>query len=283
MKGKSHIWRTLAVAAILAMTGQAAAEETLQAAKVAGGDPILDPASAVWKKAKAIAVPMEAQVAATPANPKPAVDKMEVKAVHNDRYLGVLVSWKDATLDNKFLIDTYGDQVALEFPVDFKKGDLPSPMMGNPGGRVSIWQWRAALQRDIEKGVPNVRDLYPNAHSDIDMEKLLSAEAAKPYTGARGLGNPVSEGKGSPVLEAIAEGFGSLTDRSASRKVSGKGIHKNGAWQVVFTYPLAASGEDVVNLQAGGETAVALAVWDGGSQEVGSRKAWSQWVALHLE
>ncbi|NGZ26976.1 MAG: hypothetical protein G8345_08815 [Magnetococcales bacterium] len=283
MKGKSQIWQVLAATALLTMAGQAAAEDALKAVKVAGGDPIMDPAAAVWKKAKAVSVPMEAQITATPANPTPAVNKMEVKAVRNDRYLGVLVSWKDASMDDKLTIDRYGDQVALELPMVYKKDDLPSPMMGNPGGRVCIWQWRAALQHDVNKGPYGIKDLYPNAHNDLYPDQVLPPETAKQYSGALGVGNPVSVAHGSPVLEAVAEGFGSLTDHSHSGKVNGKGVYKDGGWQVVFTYPLDASGEDVIKLSAGGETAVALAVWDGGSKEAGSRKAWSQWVALKLE
>lgn len=283
MTGKLHIWRTLAAAALLAMATPAVAEDNLMVAKVGGADPIMDPASKVWSKAKAISVEMLPQNVATPNNLNPAVKKIDVKAVRNDNYLGVLLTWKDPSRNDTLLIDAFGDEVALEFPVEYKKDDLPSPMMGNPGGRVAIWQWRAALQRDLDKGVPDTKDLYPNAHYDIYPDKLLTETDARPYSGARGLGNRVSMGKGTPVLEALAEGFGSLTDRSDTGKVNGKGVYKDGSWQVVFTYPLFTNGGELGSLKAGAESSMALAVWDGGSQEVGPRKAWSQWVALRLE
>lgn len=36
-------------------------------------------------------------------------------------------------------------------------------------------------------------------------------------------------------------------------------------------------------LAPGDETLAAFAVWEGGAREVGSRKAWSDWVKLKLD
>lgn len=80
----------------------------------------------------------------------------------------------------------------------------------------------------------------------------------------------------------MAEGFGTLTDTPDKPLVSGRGVWKDNTWRVAFVYPLQADGKYGVSLAPGGETATAFAVWDGGNQEVGSRKAWSDWVTFTL-
>jgi hypothetical protein len=88
-------------------------------------------------------------------------------------------------------------------------------------------------------------------HVDVYPDEVLRVTDARAYMGAVGVDNPISGPKNSPVLEQMAEGFGSLTVLPQQR-ADGKGV-----W--------------------------AFAVWDGGSKEVGSRKAWANWVQLKLD
>ncbi len=155
-------------------------------------------------------------------------------------------------------------------------------MMGNPGGQVSILQWRAAFQSDLEKGEPTVRDLYPFAHVDVYPDEVLRATDAAAYTGALGLDNPVSHPVRTAVLDQMAEGWGTLTVRPEQHG-DGRGVWKDGVWRVVITHPLQTENPGEPRIVPGTETAVAFAVWEGGAREVGSRKGWTNWVTLKVE
>ncbi|HYA20348.1 MAG TPA: ethylbenzene dehydrogenase-related protein, partial [Burkholderiales bacterium] len=220
----NRVNRLLVAAAMsLAVAPALPAETVLQAVRVKGNGPILDVESAMWKQAKPVKVTMLPQTVATPNNPKPAVSELKVRAAHNGQWLALLIEWKDPTKSDRIVTDEFGDQVAVEFPIQSKPGAAPSPMMGNPGGRVNILQWRAAFQHDIDKGEPQVRDLYPNAMVDLYPDQVLRATDARPYTGALGVDNPISRPRASPVLDQMAEGFGSMTVKP-DQHADGKGV-----------------------------------------------------------
>ncbi|MCC6766265.1 MAG: hypothetical protein IT293_16515 [Deltaproteobacteria bacterium] len=275
--------RLVLAAALALVAGEVGAQMAeLRVVRVREKGPFRDPAAAFWKDAPATPVALLPQAMTLPNNLKPAVQSLQAKAVHDGKWLALLLEWPDATRSDRIVVDQFGDQVAIEFPAEFKKDALPSPMMGNPGGRVEIWQWRAAFQQDLERGRPQVtNDLYPNAHADVYPDELLRAIDARPYMGAVGVDNLITHADKSPVLEQLAEGWGSLTIQPDDQRADGKGVWADGTWRVVVTHPLA-GGEGHVGFAPGGESAVAFAVWDGGSREVGPRKAWSTWAALKL-
>ncbi len=271
----------LIAAAIALLPGAHGAETALQAIRMTGMGPILSLDAPEWNRAKPVTVQMLPQMVATPRHPNPAVKELMVRAAHNGHWLAFLIEWKDATRNERIVADEFGDQVAVQFPVRFKPDAMPSPMMGHPGGRVNILQWRAAFQRDIEKGEPQVRDLYPNAVVDLYPDQVLRATDARPYTGALGVDNPISRPKESAVLDQMAEGFGSMTVKPDQR-ADGRGEWKGGKWRVVITTPLWVEAPGSPHFMPGGNSIVAFAVWDGGKQEVGSRKAWSGWLPLRF-
>ena len=208
---------TLSTAAF-AMAGAGAclaAEPVLHAAAVKGSlGPITDPGADFWKQAPAIKVVTQPQNVADPQNAKPAIGDLSVRAVHNGEWLAFLIEWADPTKSDRIVVDEFGDQVAVEMPVTYKAGDTPNPMMGAPGERVNIMQWRAAFQHDIDTGTldgPKPSDLYPNMYADVYPDQVLKAADARAYMGAVGVDNPVSRPQQSPVIEQMAEGFGSLT------------------------------------------------------------------------
>jgi DMSO reductase family type II enzyme heme b subunit len=143
-------------------------------------------------------------------------------------------------------------------------------------------QWRAAFQRDLDQGEPQVRDLYPNAQVDVYPDQVLRVTDARPYMGAVGLDNPISHPKRSPVLDQMAEGWGTMTVEP-DQDADGQGRWQDGRWRVVMTQPLASGSAGDPSLAAGAATLVAFAVWEGGHREVGARKAWSFWVPLKLD
>jgi len=286
-KGKAmnlrHVLGFAVATATLMIAGPSLGEEPsfLHAIAVKGSaGPIIDLNAAFWEQAPAVAVTTQPQTIANPQNPSPAIGELSVRAAHNGQWLAYLIEWADPTKNDRIVVNEFGDQVAVEMPVKFAPGDTPNPMMGAPGERVNIMQWRAAFQHDIDTNAvdgPKPTDLYPNMHVDVYPDEVLRATDARAYMGAVGVDNPISRPKNSPVLEQMAEGFGSLTVLP-EQHADGKGVWANGRWRVVITRPLAAGDAYSPSLKPGDETLAAFAVWDGGSKEVGSRKAWANWV-----
>jgi hypothetical protein len=267
------------LSALLVLAGTAAAQGPLTAVRVVGAGPITDPSAAVWKQARPGQVVMLPQTVTLPHNDHPALHELTVRAVHNGGWIAFLIEWKDPTLSSTVILDNFGDQVALQLPVDAKASTPPSPMMGNPGGRVNIMQWRAAFQRDIDDHPPTIKDLYPNAWTDVYPDEVLGAADARPYTGALGLENPISRGRATPVLDQMAEGWGSMTVKPDQHAL-GRGAWRDGGWRVVITRPMVSDDVNAPRLVPGDRTVAAFAVWEGGHREVGARKAWSPWIPL---
>ena len=262
-------------------TATARAQTPLTVMRVPGAGPIVDPAARSWKDARPLNVALLPQTVTLPNLAEPAVKQLTVRAVHNGGWIAFLVEWKDPTLSDRLVVDQFGDQLAVQLPIDVK-ANPPSPMMGNPGGRVNIMQWRAALQHDIDKGPPAIKDLYPHAWTDLYPDEVLGATDAKPYAGALGIENPVSRGVASPVLDQFAEGWGSMTVKPDQHAL-GRGIRSDGGWRVVVTRPMVSDDQNAPRLLPGDRTSVAFAVWEGGQREVGARKAWSPWVPVVIQ
>ena len=269
------------LSALLVLAGGAAAQGPLTAVRVGGAGPITDPSAPLWKQARPGHVVLLPQTVTLPHNDHPALHELTVRAVHNGGWVAFLIEWKDPTLSNTIILDNFGDQVALQLPVDAKASPPPSPMMGHPGGRVNIMQWRAAFQRDIDDHPPTIKDLYPNAWTDVYPDEVLGAADARPYTGALGLENPISRGRATPVLDQMAEGWGSMTVKPDQHAL-GRGVWRDGVWRVVITRPLVSDDVNAPRLVPGDRTVAAFAVWEGGHREVGARKSWSPWVPLQI-
>ncbi|MEO5347272.1 MAG: ethylbenzene dehydrogenase-related protein [Magnetococcus sp. YQC-9] len=259
-----------------------APEGGVQAARVSGKGAILNPFAKEWEGVKPVKVALQPQMVTAPNHATPAIGEIAVRALHNGQWLGVLLEWKDPTKNDRLVVDRFGDQVALELPVNYRADSTPNPMMGAAGERVNIIQWRAAFQADQErKRDMTIRDNYPNAAADLYPDQVLKTLDVRSYMGAAGVDNPVAKHRDSPVLDQVAEGFGTLTTKP-HQEADGRGVWKNGVWRVVITTPMVADGANAPKLNPGENTVMAFAVWDGGSQEVGARKAWSDWVALKL-
>jgi len=268
----------LAALLAIAVAPPVGAQAPIIAVRVPGAGPIADPAATVWKDARPRKIALLPQTVALPHRASPAVKELSVRAVHNGGWIAFLIEWKDPTMSDRLMVDSFGDQVAVQLPID-AGATAPSPMMGNPGGRVNIMQWRAALQHDIDKGPRSIKDLYPNAWSDVYPDEVLGATDARPYAGALGIENPVSRGIASPVLDQMAEGWGSMTVKPDQHAV-GKGVWKDGAWRVVISRPLVSDDLNAPRLPPGVRTVAAFAVWEGGEREVGARKGWTPWIPL---
>lgn len=277
---KHPLLYTLCVALAWGFATKVSAQQTteLVAVTVAGTNPIVDPNAPVWRDASPVEVTLLPQTIVVPQKPDAAVRQLSVRALHNAQWLAFRLEWADPTQSDQIVLDNFGDQVAVELPVD-PHGPAPSPMMGNPGGRVNIMQWRAAFQRDIDRGPPTVQTLYPNAWADVYPDQVLTVSDARAYTGALGVENPISRAAASPVLDQMAEGWGTMTVKPEQYAV-GRGVWRDGRWAVVIARPLVSDDLNGPRLVRGDRTVVAFAVWEGGNREVGSRKSWSSWVPL---
>jgi hypothetical protein len=253
----------------------------LIAARIPKNAALTDPRASFWKSIPARAIEMQPQNITTPADPQPAVTQLTVRVAHNGEKIAFLLEWADKEKDDRLAVDKFSDQVAVELPAHYDAKSLPSPMMGDADNMVTIMQWRAAFQRDIDKGVPNVKDFYPNANIDLYPDQVLLATDARSYTGAMAVDSPMPHAQASPVLDQMAKGFGSLTVKP-DQNASGKGVWANGKWRVVIARPMKATKEIDPNLAPGIQTVVAFAVWEGAAREVGSRKSWADWIPLAL-
>ncbi|HJX16674.1 MAG TPA: ethylbenzene dehydrogenase-related protein [Acidiferrobacterales bacterium] len=272
---------TILLGAGLMLAATASADTALRARWVVEPGAMNDPRASYWANAEATSVPMLGQMVTMPRHLDPAVKELKVRAVHNGHSIAFLIEWADPTKSDRIVVDEYGDQVAVELPNQSSPDKQPSPMMGHKGARVTILQWRAAFQKDLESGEPQIRDLYPHALVDIYPDQVLRATDARPYMGAVGLDNPISHPDRTPVLDQMSEGWGTMTVKLEQR-AEAKGLWQDGRWRVVISYPFS-GGDNDPKLAVGAETVAAFAVWEGGAREVGSRKAWSNWLPLKIE
>lgn len=241
--------------------------------------PLLDPTAAFWQEIAPVTVALFPQNIAIPYNLTPSVTELRVRAAHNGAWLGILLEWHDDTPDWRFTTDTFGDQIAIQLPVETTP--LPAPMMGDAANAVNILQWRAAFQRDLEVGPLDLAELYPNALIDLYPDQVLAVVDTLAYAGAIGVDNPVARPDASPVLDMVAKGWGTTTVK-AKQHADGRGVWQDGIWRVVITRPLQRLGRWDPDLAPGSQTMIAFAVWDGSAGEVGGRKAWAPWLPLHL-
>ncbi len=132
---------------------------TLITAEVAGDLPVTDPSSALWQKATAIEVPLSAQNVTRPMLLNTKVKSVTARALHNGSQIAILVEWADETMNDEMVrVQDFRDAVAVQFPL--AEGQ-PFFCMGQQGGNVNIWHWKADWQADITSR-NDMNTLYPN-------------------------------------------------------------------------------------------------------------------------
>lgn len=259
----------------------------ITAAPVAGDLPLGEPNSDLWQQATAVEVPMSAQMIARPILPETNAKAVTVRALHNGTQVAFLLEWQDATRNDTTLrVDDFRDAAAIQFPV--LEGQ-PFYCMGQQGGDVNIWHWKAdwqaalIAQQNLQTTFPNIAvdqypfteasdDIYLAAYADIN---YLTAEAAGNY-----LALPVH---GSPVEDLVAGGFGSLTTQPLEgQNVQGYGEWRDGLWRVIFSRDLTSGEAEDISLAPEKLYSVAFAAWDGANQERNGSKSTSQWISLQL-
>jgi len=242
-----------------------------------------------WKKAKIFPISLMAQPMAIPKPAKTETSLVKVQAVHNGKWVAFKLNWKDPEKSEAGPLGKFSDGIALEFPVKIANGTPPSSFMGEIGNPVHIYHWKAAFQLDKDKGFHTMKDIYPNASIDmyplepkIDGNYPKATEEQKTvFSHGRAAGNPQSYPKTKGVDEIFAEGFGS-SQVIDNHEAIANGEWKNGEWNVVISRPL--KSKIGSKLENGKNNFVCFAVWQGGKDEVGSRKSVSlAWIPLEIK
>lgn len=255
----------------------------------ASTDPMkLEPTDSIWDKAPVHTVNLMAQPIVRPKPKLTLTESIQVQAVYSKKAIAFRLTWDDPEKSDDGRIGKFSDAVALQFPLDPSLPPLPSPFMGEKEKPVHIYHWRAQYQKDKELGRhPTMKDLYPNMSIDAyplefkDPDAPQGSEAERQaFSPGVALGNPQSYKKRG-VDEILAEGYGSSAVAN-SVEAEAQGVWANGKWQVVISRPLASEQGSLV--KPGPENAFCIAVWQGGKNEVGSRKSLSMmWISLNLE
>ncbi len=251
-----------------------------------------DPTAGHWEACLPAQVVCLPQAIATPSKFTVSAPTLDVRAVHNGRWIGLRVRWADATRDEQVGGDAFSDAVAVALPVGEKQ--TTSPFMGGPGTPLEILHWKAVWQRDVEHGYADVADHHPHAavaryHGSTTTQEhalaeVMQSEEARLASPAIRLGNPVSQiQREFPVEQLAAAGFtGSLTTQNR-QDARAWGVYAEDHWTVVFTRPLDTGDDQDRPLRPGDEHELNLAVWDGTAGDVGARKSYTMFIPLHIE
>jgi len=143
MKPLSKLFAIL-VAGVFAIAGSAlAAPSVVKTGMAPAGANAADPASPAWNKARTTAIALVTAPAVHASIGGDASTKsVSVQALSDGKQIHFRLSWADATADStRADVGQFLDGVALQFPVN--RSAKTVVLMGNQGGRVNIWYWRA--------------------------------------------------------------------------------------------------------------------------------------------
>ncbi len=270
----------------LSATGQGASEPLITARKVKA-DLSKDYFNVdLWKDASETGIELMAQPMIAPRPKVITTERIRAQAIHDGKWIAFRLRWKDSEKSEAGRPGEFSDAVALQFPI--KEDPLPPIFMGFKDQPVHLFHWRAQYQKDHEQGKPEMRDLYPNMNPDMyPMEfkdegsvRGLTAEKREVFSHGKAAGNPQAYVKPEAVDEIFAEGFGS-SSIIENRMSAGHGQWKNGQWTVVISREMQRENGSLLDVNKSNH--MAFAVWQGGKDEVGSRKSLTMmWVPLNI-
>lgn len=217
----------------------------------------------IWKQLSPLTVPLLHQVTVVPWA-RNLVPQLDIRAFHNGKDVYFLFEWKDTTASRRHDIGIFPDGVAVSFSLSDQPPSA-SIMMGFQSP-VNIWQWKADLDAQIwdagaqKKFTPNIFYTY-------------ASQADLPYAGEE----PSSACQD---LLAVQPGTVTLKDSAA---VSGRGLWRDGAWQVIIKRTMVTGNVQRDVQLAPGRMHLTFAVWDGEKGDRGSRKSISEWVILSIQ
>lgn len=213
-----------------------------------------------------------------------------VQFAHDGNRLVVRMVWEDASNDADLAEQSsFSDAAAVQWTLD---PDPPFYGMGQRGGEVELWYWRAASQTLSN----DVTDLTRHVINDVDLSlrripagehrerstALLDAHQPLYITGW-GAGNPVSDPDRPPLDILKARGQGTLTSLPRIEKGVGTSAkYERGIWEVTLWRPL--SGRDgSIELKPGTTASVAFALWNGAAGDRNGQKNVTIWHEIVIE
>ncbi|HJW89018.1 MAG TPA: ethylbenzene dehydrogenase-related protein [Anaerolineales bacterium] len=263
---------------------------TLVVEPVEGNLPLNDADSPLWQQATAQEVPLSLQNVTKPYLLESKIRSVTARLLQNQEQIAVLVEWADETKNDAALRpQDFRDAVAVQFPLI--EGQ-PYFCMGQQGGNVNIWHWKADWQADIvarQDMETQYADMYVDQYPFADPALGLAAGVADyqdpNYIPALEAGNLfASPARSTPVEDLIAGSFGTLTAQpAAGQNVSGFGAWSDGSWRVIFSRDLTSQEADDLSFASGKTYSIAFAVWDGANGERNGQKSTSQWVSLQIK
>lgn len=264
------------------------AEEVIQVKKVKDDlSKITKVDASYWKGIKKNKLELLAQMMVNPKPAKTQTESVAYQVIHDGSYIAFRFEWKDSERSEAGKLAEFSDALAIEFPI---KNNLNPPdiFMGGKDDPVYMFHWRAQYQRDEEKGMKTINDIYPNSLADTyplefaDMGNIKGATEEKRLAFSHGKAalNPQSYPK-KAVDEILAEGFGTSATTGASNSW-GRGSWSKGKWTLVISRKLII--EKGSQLKEGEQSSFGVAVWQGGKDEVGSRKSITlNWTPFKLD
>ncbi|MCR4291156.1 MAG: ethylbenzene dehydrogenase-related protein [Candidatus Scalindua sp.] len=261
--------------------------------KLVDGNLPSGPEDAAWGTIDAVELPLAGQIVASPRFWTPSTNSIRIKSLYNGENIAFLLEWDDRTNEQD---EIYSDAVALQFPTKIYEGQQkPYFAMGDSGKGVELLHWRAydeavlAAQRTEDDGIKTETDGGDDLEEEegTDDAGVEGSEAATEQEVEEVIEEAAKEEfKGFVTIKEMnAKGFKRLSvqpDKSQNSK--GKGLWKNGKWQVMITRPLITGDKKIdVQFEKGKLIPYALAVWDGSNSEIKGQKAISSWYYLTLE
>ncbi|MFZ3228884.1 MAG: ethylbenzene dehydrogenase-related protein [Pseudobdellovibrio sp.] len=240
-----------------------------------------------WKGVPETKINLMGQMIVKPKPAKAETENINVQIVHDGKYIAFRLRWADKEKSEAGKLAEFSDAVALEFPV-LDNENPPPIFMGGKDNPVHMFHWRAQYQYDEEHGKKSIKDIYPNLNADMYPNEFVDRGTLKPaseankeiFSHGEAAGNPQSKVK-KAVDEIMAEGFGSSVVIEDKDSVA-HGEWKNGEWLVVISRALKRPKGSV--LEVAKKSAFGIAVWQGGKNEVGSRKALTMsWTPFKIE
>ena len=221
-------------------------ENTVVKALRIDGDLPSSPDDPAWLQGAASTFFLVPQIVAESRFFKAANDTISVRALYNDKRIGVLLEWDDRTKSipgdetaEKIADKGIGpDAVAVQFPLEIPSGmEKPYFLMGNDSKPVNLWRWSGG-----------------------------------------------STDKPESVALLDAAGIANQQQREhAGAGLTAKGTYKDGTWRIVMSRSLVTAEPDKdIQFEEGRYTPIAFFNWDGSNSETGTKQTLTTWYWLLL-
>jgi hypothetical protein len=271
------------LAAFVSSCGQAPSKPAVEVVAVRKNVLPEKPDDASWRSAPPYTAALMLQDLVEPRLLKVSTRELSVRALTDGERVAFRLEWDDPTRDDLPGAARFADAAAVQLPAKAER-DAPAPWMGEAGRPVEITYWSAFWQSTVDGRADDIKALYPgaapdhypfNAPSLEPGSKEQRAMAAR-YAPALALGNLMAGKRDRAVQDLIAEGPGTLTAAGEATS-TGRGVRTQSGWSVVIARPLPS------DLKGGGQSQIALAVWEGSHGESGSRKMRTGWIPFLTE